>query len=1199
MHARSHPEHTHALLHGTAHGRRTEVTPQATTVAVLKLNPLRTRFNRSSAMLPHDPQLQTSPSWPPSFHDPELLPSPERQLYDQLFIEAGASGLDGFVQGKNAVDLMTRSGLPTPALRHIWALCDAPGRGILFRAHFHLAMRLMVLTQNGYIAPDDPSLPGRIRAKDPLSVPLPQLPPLRMAAPPTPIHPTVLDLSTTNQKPPSVESTQLHPMVPVRKESPEVPCSPPSSLLWISSQDNGQAPSPPTMLPSSPSKRPMQAGDDDIVSRMAALDMVVAENEWDEFQSAEPAPSPPGALSSAPGPTLSSEPPTLRSTVSLPMPVMLSALGAPTPQAPTKRAGPVPPPSTLTFEGEEKLSRDEESWEHQHAAVASHVVARSLSLPAAASSSLPPPSLWLGDAWESPHDPFGGPELVSIDSIQAREVPTSRFMTETPPSSPPLPLFGGDESGAKQAFDPASTASGPEPLCEISPSENPYADPDADPEVRTPSPRSSPNASLTTLLPVGEAVEGAEGGPGPWGSGGAFATFAAPTRPVSGALTQAAPLPSPPPRRSSPPCLTRQALSLSTPPGPLSQDDPFQTSPEPVAAAATFSSFTTPALCLGAISGAPRAPLALGTAPEEASLGNEMEGEDSWEAFKQANAASTLDTSADFCPVLPRRQSGERAEEEPDPFAGLLEDGREGRGAASVLAATGKDDDSPEPIEREERPAGGALSPLARPAAPPGSSLEGEWGDFCVPNLAPHAPTSTHVAPVRAMSSTAQAPWMQSDPWHENPGPSALPPRTPPFLAPLQPSVHLLSVPAPSVLVWPPPPSTRPENAWEEAVGAGTQTSAPSTGPAAEEEKLLVALRALWELELVDEAVKLTGHLEALAALPETRARYEKAKAEDELEEAILIREEVRRLAKMVCDEEQVGVWKNAVVGESKKSGDGKQASQQGGAVALKQLQARVAAVDAGRGEAFAATFVIGHPSLVEQAARGREGRREAVRRSRQARRCCALLEGMDASGRWVAHPGHWLAVLEAAQKHVREAVKTCNQVVAATAEKENGLVREVLTSTRVLGMVEAAFEMVRVARLVLASASDALLGLVLAEEEAVEACMRDLGVALDRMGLTAYFASRLPPSTEAMRLVVADCVDSDAGEIQPSEHCNLCLLPLACASQLGVTVTYNSEHAYFCVCLNFWINAVSRDLPRPQVTAREATESEGVCGRA
>jgi hypothetical protein len=73
--------------------------------------------------------------------------------------------------------------------------------------------------------------------------------------------------------------------------------------------------------------------------------------------------------------------------------------------------------------------------------------------------------------------------------------------------------------------------------------------------------------------------------------------------------------------------------------------------------------------------------LALGTAPVEASLGNEMEGEESWEAFKQANAASTLDTSADFCPVLPRRQSGERAEEETDPFAGLLEDGREGRGA--------------------------------------------------------------------------------------------------------------------------------------------------------------------------------------------------------------------------------------------------------------------------------------------------------------------------------------------------------------------------------------------------------------------------------------------------------------------------------------------------------------------------------------
>jgi hypothetical protein len=339
---------------------------------------------------------------------------------------------------------------------------------------------------------------------------------------------------------------------------------------------------------------------------------------------------------------------------------------------------------------------------------------------------------------------------------------------------------------------------------------------------------------------------------------------------------------------------------------------------------------------------------------------------------------------------------------------------------------------------------------------------------------------------------------------------------------------------------------------------------------------------------MLNEAAALTDHLEAVATLPQEKARYQQAKAEDQLEEAMNLRGKVKEMEEKVCDEATIQAWREAVA----IADDAKE--KEGELVTLAQLQVRVAAVDAGRGEAFAAAFLGEHPSLAKQAASGLEGRREAVRRVRHARRCCALLEGMDVGGGLLAYPEHWLTVVAAAQSHVGQAVEACKHVLLASEEKGAGIRKEVVTSMKVLSLVEAALEMVRVARLVLASAADALLGLVLAEKKGLEACVGELQEVLEQMGLREHFASRFPPTSEVMSLVVADCVEAAALKIDSREVCALSLVPLTCARRLGMDVTYFSGHAYFCACVNLWLNAVSREAPQPQLQVqRKGMEAE------
>lgn len=252
--------------------------------------------------------------------------------------------------------------------------------------------------------------------------------------------------------------------------------------------------------------------------------------------------------------------------------------------------------------------------------------------------------------------------------------------------------------------------------------------------------------------------------------------------------------------------------------------------------------------------------------------------------------------------------------------------------------------------------------------------------------------------------------------------------------------------------------------------------------------------------------------------------------------------------------------------------------------VKMDQLRARIEAVDGDRGKAFAEKFIIGQRSLAEQA---KTDRKAAVRRARQARRCCALLEGLGDA--LAAYPDHWLRVLESIRDRLTQAITVLQKVVSMPA---GPLKDEVTDSEKLIKFVISSFEMVRVARFVLSSAADALLGLVLSEKDGLEGLAKELEQAVKEAGIPYHeeVASSLDyhpvPSFEDIRLIIADCPEAISLSVDPGAVCNVCLIPLAVAKKLGVTVTYFSGAAFFAPCCNLWLNIISLEVPRPEVAA-------------
>ena len=247
----------------------------------------------------------------------------------------------------------------------------------------------------------------------------------------------------------------------------------------------------------------------------------------------------------------------------------------------------------------------------------------------------------------------------------------------------------------------------------------------------------------------------------------------------------------------------------------------------------------------------------------------------------------------------------------------------------------------------------------------------------------------------------------------------------------------------------------------------------------------------------------------------------------------------------------------------------------------MDQLKARIEAVDGGRGKAFADQFINGHPTLAEQA---KTNRKAAVRRARQARRCCALLEGLGAET-LSAYPEHWLRVLETVQEKLRQAITLLKTI----ADMPSKAVREeVAESEKMMQFVLSCYEMVRVGRLVLSSAADALLGLVLDEKDGMETLVEEFEVLIKKAGIPyeeeiASTDHHSVPSFEDIRLIIADCPEAISLAIDARSVCNISLIPLAAAKQLGVAVTYYSGAVLFAPCCNLWLNAISLEIPQPE----------------
>lgn len=237
----------------------------------------------------------------------------------------------------------------------------------------------------------------------------------------------------------------------------------------------------------------------------------------------------------------------------------------------------------------------------------------------------------------------------------------------------------------------------------------------------------------------------------------------------------------------------------------------------------------------------------------------------------------------------------------------------------------------------------------------------------------------------------------------------------------------------------------------------------------------------------------------------------------------------------------------------------------------LEDLKRRIERVDGDRAEAFGKVFITGQPTLAAQA---RTDLPAAVRRLRSARRCCAILEGVASS--FAAYPDHWLRTVEAVEAKLAQGVALLKRVEAMDARVKE----QVTAHPKVQAWLRCAFEMVRVARLILATASDGLLGLVLGEKDKVES----RAAALESAARSLNLPVPPIPSIDDIRHAVSQDDTSGAGvSLDPRLICNLSLVPVSLAKALGAPVTHFSGAAFFAPCCNLWLNNVSLETPQPE----------------
>ena len=131
--------------------------------------------------------------------DPYTMSPQERARYEDLFPQYAKP--DGFVYGKEAVELFIKSGLDQTVLRDIWNMVDRPVDNRLDKLEFAMAMHLIVCISKKNLPPPQGSLPNSLKA-----------------------------LKAANSAPPAVQRAPQPEPAPAAPERPtEIPSPPPPS----------------------------------------------------------------------------------------------------------------------------------------------------------------------------------------------------------------------------------------------------------------------------------------------------------------------------------------------------------------------------------------------------------------------------------------------------------------------------------------------------------------------------------------------------------------------------------------------------------------------------------------------------------------------------------------------------------------------------------------------------------------------------------------------------------------------------------------------------------------------------------------------------------------------------------------------------------------------------------------------------------
>jgi len=208
--------------------------------------------------------------------DPYSMTPQEQGRYEALFPQYAKP--DGFVYGKEAVELFMKSGVDAQALREIWNLTDRPVDNRLDKVEFAICMHLIVcISKKNLVAPQG-QLPPSLRAlKAPQQqaqqqAPAPSMPPAAAAAgmaPPTPAQQPSLQPAGGMSISDAFEGMDAAP-VPEPAPAPEpVPAPAPALPTYVPEpQQQQQQPAPP-----SPAAMPAPAM---VAAGMAGMGMAAA-----------------------------------------------------------------------------------------------------------------------------------------------------------------------------------------------------------------------------------------------------------------------------------------------------------------------------------------------------------------------------------------------------------------------------------------------------------------------------------------------------------------------------------------------------------------------------------------------------------------------------------------------------------------------------------------------------------------------------------------------------------------------------------------------------------------------------------------------------------------------------------------------------------------------------------------------------------